>query len=171
MKKQKCGFRQKLGIVLAAGMIISNVNFAVLSVSATDLADDPNGPAQENTMPIDPEVQEVLNAVNSLPSLEVVKGKSFEDQITIRDEVEIIATAVADLNAKKKYLPESARETVDTLQEYFTTLAETGINPIEDDGQPAELVADKKTSIVNTVSDYLAEEIKKIRFAHSLALH
>ena len=71
MKKQKCGFRQKLGIVLAAGMIISNVNFAVLSVSATDLADDPNGPAQENTMPIDPEVQEVLNAVNSLPSLEV----------------------------------------------------------------------------------------------------
>ena len=162
MKKQKCGFRQKLGIVLAAGMIISNVNFAVLSVSATDLADDPNGPAQENIMPIDPEVQEVLNAVNSLPSLEVVKGKSFEDQITIRDEVEIIATAVADLNAKKKYLPESARETVDTLQEYFTTLAETGINPIEDDGQPAELVADKKTSIVNTVSDYLAEEIKKI---------
>ena len=102
MKKQKCGFRQKLGIVLAAGMIISNVNFAVLSVSATDLADDPNDPAQENTMPIDPEVQEVLNAVNSLPSLEVVKGKSFEDQITIRDEVEIIATAVADLNAKKK---------------------------------------------------------------------
>ena len=145
MKKQKCGFRQKLGIVLAAGMIISNVNFAVLSVSATDLADDPNDPAQENTMPIDPEVQEVLNAVNSLPSLEVVKGKSFEDQITIRDEVEIIATAVADLNTKKKYLPESARETVDTLQEYFTTLAETGINPIEDDGQPAELVADKKT--------------------------
>uniref|UniRef100_UPI0025B63EE6 diol dehydratase reactivase ATPase-like domain-containing protein n=1 Tax=uncultured Escherichia sp. TaxID=237777 RepID=UPI0025B63EE6 len=50
-------------------------------------------------------------------------------------------------------------------QEYFTTLAETGINPIEDDGQPAELVADKKTSIVNTVSDYLAEEIKKYPLA------
>lgn len=162
MKKQKYGFRQKLGIVLAAGMIISNVNFAVLSVSATDLADDPNDPAQENTMPIDPEVQNVLNAIDRLPSLEEVQGKSFEDQITIRDEVDTIAAAVADLVTKQKNLPENARETVDTLQEYFTTLAETGINPIEDDGQPAELVADKKTSIVNTVSDYLAGEIKKI---------
>lgn len=157
MKKQKCGFRQKLGIVLAAGMIISNVSFAVLPVSATDSA---NNPTQETT--IDPEVQEVLNAIDSLPSLEEVKEKSFEEQIAIRDKVETIAEKVKNLVENQKELPENATAPVTVLQNYFNALAETDINPIEEGGQPTELTAEAKTAIVDTVSDYLAGEIKKI---------
>lgn len=157
MKKQKCGFRQKLGIVLAAGMIISNVNFAVLPVSATGLANDPT---QKST--VDSEVQKVLEAIDSLPSLEDVKGMSFEEQIAIRDEVENIAGAVGNLDEKQKEMLGDSRETVEALSNYFRTLAENGINPTKEVGQPVALTADAKAAIVDTVSDYLAGEIKKI---------
>ena len=157
MKKQKCGFRQKLGIVLVAGMIISNVNFAVLPVSATGLANDPT---QKST--VDSEVQKVLEAIDSLPSLEDVKGMSFEEQIAIRDEVENIAGAVGNLDEKQKEMLGDSRETVEALSNYFRTLAENGINPTKEVGQPVALTADAKAAIVDTVSDYLAGEIKKI---------
>ena len=64
MKKRICGFRQKLGIILAAGMIVSNMNFAVLPVSATDGVENPP-------------VEEAFSADAVLEMLELIESASF----------------------------------------------------------------------------------------------
>ena len=71
MKKRICGFRQKLGIILAAGMIVSNMNFAVLPVSATDGVENP--PVEE-AFSADAvlEMLELIDRVNQLPSPEQI---------------------------------------------------------------------------------------------------
>lgn len=160
MKKRKCGFRQKLGIVLAAGMIISNMNFAVLPVSATE----DSSPGSEAS--VDPDVKTVVDEISCLPALENIKSLAAEDLAAIGIQVNDISDKIDDLNRNQKELPEDAAETFEGIKNYFVALSKQRTQTTEENGAPkelsTELSAEKTASAVSTVTDYLAEELKKI---------
>lgn len=156
MKKRKCGFRQKLGIVLAAGMIISNMNFAVLPVSATD------DPPQESQTPMDPDVKTVVDEISRLPALDNIKSLAAEDLETIGIQVNDISDKIDDLNRNQKELPEDAAETFEGIKNYFVALSKQRTQTTEENGAPKELSAENTASAISTITDYLAEELKKV---------
>ena len=88
MKKRICGFRQKLGIILAAGMIVSNMNFAVLPVSATDGVNEPTQVAADYTMdtPVS-KIQSMIDTINSFPTQEDLQEKTPEELALLKEQV------------------------------------------------------------------------------------
>lgn len=156
MKKRKCGFRQKLGIVLAAGMIISNMNFAVLPVSATE--DSSTG----SETSVDLDVQAVVEAINDLPALDDIKSRTAEELTAIYSQVDVISKKIDALNIEQN-LPADAAKTFEDIKNY---LAELGIQTAEENGvqkgSSTELSADDKANLVKAVADHLAAEIKKV---------
>lgn len=156
MKKRKCGFRQKLGIVLAAGMIISNMNFAVLPVSATE----DSSPGSEAS--VDPDVKTVVDEISCLPALENIKSLAAEDLAAIGIQVNDISDKIDDLNRNHKELPEDAAETFEGIKNYFVALSKQRTPSTEENGAPKELSAEKSASAISTITDYLAGELKKI---------
>lgn len=156
MKKRKCGFRQKLGIVLAAGMIISNMNFAVLPVSATE----DSSPGSETSVDLD--VQAVVEAINDLPALDDIKSRTAEELTAIYSQVDVISKKIDALNIEQN-LPADAAKTFEDIKNY---LAELGIQTAEENGvqkgSSTELSADDKANLVKAVADHLAAEIKKV---------
>ena len=157
MKKRICGFRQKLGIILAAGMIVSNMNFAVLPVSATE-----GDPTQEITTSADPAVQAVLDAMSSLPSLDAVKELSLEELTTIGNQVTDISEKIRFLSPEQKELLGDTANTFEEIENYFKSMAESDIQVAEENTALKELSEEDKANLVKAVTDRLAAKIKEV---------
>ena len=166
MKKRICGFRQKLGIILAAGMIVSNMNFAVLPVSATDGVENP--PVEE-AFSADAvlEMLELIDRVNQLPSPEQITDAEAaqEDFNGIWEQFNSITEEqVLLMTEEQKLSYESAETKLNDLGNYFSSIAEPEIATTAegDDGMSRALSEEDTVAIVKTVTDYLAGEIKKV---------
>lgn len=166
MKKRICGFRQKLGIILAAGMIVSNMNFAVLPVSATDGVENP--PVEE-AFSADAvlEMLELIDRVNQLPSPEQITDAEAaqEDFNGIWEQFNSITEEqVLLMTEEQKLSYESAETKLNDLGNYFSSIAEPEIATTAegDDGTSRALSEEDAAAIVKTVTDYLAGEIKKV---------
>lgn len=155
MKKQKCGFRQKLGIVLAAGMIISNVSFAVLPVSA----EEPT--TAEQSVPVD--MQELINQIDPLPFPDSVAQNETinitEEQFySIFEQFNLITDAqIESMDEDQKLLYEDAKTKVEAWQDYFAVNSK-----VKAANETKELSEDENDALVKSVTDYLAAEIKKV---------
>lgn len=166
MKKRICGFRQKLGIILAAGMIVSNMNFAVLPVSATDGVENP--PVEE-AFSADAvlEMLELIDRVNQLPSPEQITDveAAQEDFNGIWKQFNSITEEqVLLMTEEQKLSYESAETKLNDLGNYFSPITESEIAIMAegDDGTLRALSEEDTAAIVKTVTDYLAGEIKKV---------
>ena len=166
MKKRICGFRQKLGIILAAGMIVSNMNFAVLPVSATDGVENP--PVEE-AFSADAvlEMLELIDRVNQLPSPEQITDAEAaqEDFNGIWEQFNSITEEqVLLMTEEQKLSYESAETKLNDLGNYFSSITESEIATTAegDDGTSRALSEEDAAAIVKTVTDYLAGEIKKV---------
>ncbi len=166
MKKRICGFRQKLGIILAAGMIVSNMNFAVLPVSATDGVENP--PVEE-AFSADAvlEMLELIDRVNQLPSPEQITDAEAaqEDFNGIWEQFNSITEEqVLLMTEEQKLSYESAETKLNDLGNYFSSIAEPEIATTAegDDGMSRALSEEDTVAIVKTVTDYLSGEIKKV---------
>ena len=166
MKKRICGFRQKLGIILAAGMIVSNMNFAVLPVSATDGVENP--PVEE-AFSADAvlEMLELIDRVNQLPSPEQITDveAAQEDFNGIWEQFNSITEEqVLLMTEEQKLSYESAETKLNDLGNYFSSITESEIATTAegDDGTSRALSEEDAAAIVKTVTDYLAGEIKKV---------
>lgn len=166
MKKRICGFRQKLGIILAAGMIVSNMNFAVLPVSATDGVENP--PVEE-AFSADAvlEMLELIDRVNQLPSPEQITDAEAaqEDFNGIWEQFNSITEEqVLLMTEEQKLSYESAETKLNDLGNYFSSIAEPEIATTAegDDGMSRALSEEDAAAVVKKVTDYLAGEIQKI---------
>lgn len=165
MKKQKCGFRQKLGIVLAAGMIISNVSFAVLPVSATN---SDGGPETENTVlkEITSDFQKLITQIDQLPSPDSITS---DNQEAIKEEVTAASNAYELLIKKDEMLSAEqqdqlsiAKNKLDGLKNYFSTLDTPNTIAENDTTTNGTLTADTKSSIIDSVYERLVATIQEI---------
>ena len=166
MKKRICGFRQKLGIILAAGMIVSNMNFAVLPVSATDGVENPPvGGAFSADAVL--EMLELIDRVNQLPSPEQITDAEAaqEDFNGIWKQFNSITEEQVLLMTEEQKLSYEAAETkLNDLGNYFSPITESEIATTTEgnDDTSRALSEEDAAAIVKTVTDYLAGEIKKV---------
>lgn len=169
MKKRICGFRQKLGIILAAGMIVSNMNFAVLPVSATDGDSDPTQVTADYTMdsPVS-KIQEVIDTISSFPSQGDLQGKTSEELALLEEQVLSTNTMFCELKQNlddslsddQKEQIASAESKLDELQSYFTNINSEESNDLT--GQIETFAADNGSSITDAVYNRFVETIKNI---------
>lgn len=161
MRKQKCRLRQTLGIIVAAGMIISGINFAVLPV----YAEEPTSITEE-----------VIAVVQDLPSEDEIRSLSPEKlkpiQIQIQKALELCKEVNVELlseDDQSKF--ETAKSTLEKLEAYLMELTESSEKENEDgaggsyqkeNGNLETFAVSTDSSVVDTVYDRLVETIKKI---------
>lgn len=189
MSNLRCRFRQTFACILTAGMVAGGMNFAVLPVSAEEMA-APAAVEEDAAVPADVQPDEAVQAVSALlkalPTLDTVKVQTAEQQKESYNQVQDAFAAFNLLTDEQKQKLEGADEILTELSKYFSDAAVTaasaetsaegepeangGTEELEqvttyvspDKGRYGNFGSGKLTGISQKVYSYLKAEIQKI---------